>query len=116
MLTKKTSDRGQWRRSGVFIIIFELTPHLVLVFLLRSLSKYLFALCELFYISIVFRFDGFKFHEYLETISTKSNAQGLDLIKLLLWNLIYELTALIINELHIFFISNTFFQLNLSVA
>ena len=34
---------------------------------------YLFALCDLFYISIVFRFDGFKFHPFLERISTKQN-------------------------------------------
>ena len=40
---------------------------------------YLFALCDLFYISIVFRFDGFKFHPFLERISTKWNAQGGDL-------------------------------------
>ena len=57
----KTSDLGQWRRSGVFIVNFELIPHLVLVFLLWSLSMHLFALRELFDISIVFRFDGFRF-------------------------------------------------------
>ena len=34
---------------------------------------YLFALWNLFYISIVFRFDGFKFHPFLERISMKSN-------------------------------------------
>ena len=39
---------------------------------------YLFVLCEL-YILIVFRFDGFKFHSFLERISTKWNAQGADL-------------------------------------
>ena len=127
----KTSARGHWRRSGVFIVNFDLTPHLVLLFLLWSLSKYLFVLCEPFYISIVFTFDGFKFHSFLEristkwNISTKSNAQGTDLkqwngkwisIKFLYWNLNFELTAMIINELHTFFISNTFFQLNLSVV
>ena len=127
----KTSARGHWRRSGVFIVNFDLTPHLVLLFLLWSLSNYLFVLCEPFYISIVFRFDGFKFNSFLERISTKwnisrkSNAQGTDLkqwngkwisIKFLYWNLNFELTAMIINELHTFFISNTFFQLNLSVV
>ena len=127
----KTSARGHWRRSGVFIVNFDLTPHLVLLFLLWSLSNYLFVLCEPFYISIVFRFDGFKFSSFLEristkwNISTKSNAQGTDLkqwngkwisIKFLYWNLNFELTAMIINELHTFFISNTFFQLNLSVV
>ena len=54
------------------------------------------------------------------------NAQGADLrfqenrkgisIKFLWWNLNNELTALIINELHTFLISNTFIQLNLSVV
>ena len=121
----KTSDRGQWRGSTVSIVNFELIPQLVLVFLLWSLSKYLFALCELFYISIVFRFDGLKFHPFLERISAKWNGQWVDLkqcngkcisIKFLWWNLNYELTALIINELHTFFISNIFFQLNRSVV
>ena len=32
-LTIKTPDRLQWRRSGVFIVIFEHVSHLVLVFL-----------------------------------------------------------------------------------
>ena len=121
-MTIKTSHRGQWRCSGVFIVIFEIIPHLVLVFLLRSLSKHWFALYELFYISIVFRFDGFRFYLFLEriptkwNISTKWNAQGADLnqwngkwtsIKFLWWNLNYELTALITNELHNFFNLNS---------
>ena len=33
----------------------------------------MFALCELFYTLIVFRFDGFRFHPFLERISTKYN-------------------------------------------
>ena len=45
---------------------FKHIPHLVLLFLLRTLSMYWFALCDLFYILIVFRFDGFKFHPFLE--------------------------------------------------
>ena len=68
-LTIKTSDRGQGRLSGIFFGNFKLIPRLVLVFLLWSLSMYLFALCELFYISIVFRFDGFRFHPFLERIT-----------------------------------------------
>ena len=38
-LTIKTPVRGQWRRSGVFIVNFEHISHLVLVFLLLTLSK-----------------------------------------------------------------------------
>ena len=61
------------------------------MFLLRALSMYLFAVCDLFNIPIVFRFDGFKFyfHPFLERISTKKNisakwnAQGVDLKQ---WN------------------------------
>ena len=30
-LTIKTPERGQWRRSGVFIVNFQDTSHLVLV-------------------------------------------------------------------------------------
>ena len=30
---------GQWRRSGVFIVNFERIPHLVLMFLLLTLSR-----------------------------------------------------------------------------
>ena len=37
--TIKTSDRHQWRLSGVFITNFEHIPHLVLVFLLLTLSS-----------------------------------------------------------------------------
>ena len=32
-LTIKTPERGQWHRSGVFIVNFEHTSHFVLVFL-----------------------------------------------------------------------------------
>ena len=39
MLTMKTPERCQWRRSGVFILNFELISHLVLVFLLLTLSR-----------------------------------------------------------------------------
>ena len=38
-LTIKTSERPQWRRSGVFIVNFEHISHLALVFLLSTLSK-----------------------------------------------------------------------------
>ena len=91
----------------------------------KFLSMHLFGLRELFYTSIVFRSDCFRSHPFLERISTKQNismmwnAQGADLkqlngkgitIKFLWWNLNYELTALINNELHTFLISNTFFQ------
>ena len=47
--------------SDVFIVNFERISHLVLVFLLWSLNMYLLALCKLFYISIIFRFDDFNF-------------------------------------------------------
>ena len=40
-LTIKTIERRQWRRSGVFIVNFEHISHLVLVFLLFTLNKYL---------------------------------------------------------------------------
>ena len=46
---------------------------------------YLFALCDLFFVSIVFKFDCFKFHPFLERVLTKKNlsmkcnAQGFDL-------------------------------------
>ena len=36
--TIKTPERRPWRRSGVFIVNFELTSHLVLVFLLLTLN------------------------------------------------------------------------------
>ena len=58
-------------------------------------------------------------------ITTKWNAQGADLkqwngnvisIKFIWWNLNFEVTTLIINELPSFFISNTFFELSLTVA
>ena len=35
----KTPERRQWRRSDVFIVNFEHISHLVLVFLLLTLSK-----------------------------------------------------------------------------
>ena len=38
-LTIKTSERRQWRSSGVFIVNFEHISHLVLVFLLLTLSS-----------------------------------------------------------------------------
>ena len=38
-LTIKTTERRQWRRSSVFIINFEYISHLVLVFLLLTLSR-----------------------------------------------------------------------------
>ena len=40
-LTIKTLERRQWRRSGVFIVNFEHISHLVLVFLLLTLSRYM---------------------------------------------------------------------------
>ena len=41
--TIKTPERSQWSRSGVFIVNFEHISHLFLVFLLWTLSMYLFA-------------------------------------------------------------------------
>ena len=38
-LTIKTPERRQWRRSGVFIRNFEHISHLVLVFVLLTLSR-----------------------------------------------------------------------------
>ena len=38
-LTIKTPERRHWRHSGVFIVNFEHISHLVLVFLLLTLSK-----------------------------------------------------------------------------
>ena len=38
-LTINTPKRRQWRRSGVFIVNFEHISHLVLVFLLLTLSR-----------------------------------------------------------------------------
>ena len=38
-LTIQTSERRQWRRSGVFIVNFEYISHLFLVFLLLTLSR-----------------------------------------------------------------------------
>ena len=37
-LTVKTPERQQWRRSGVFIVNFEHTSQLILVFLLLLLN------------------------------------------------------------------------------
>ena len=38
-LTVKTPERRQWRRSGFFIVNFEQNSHIVLVFLLLTLSR-----------------------------------------------------------------------------
>ena len=38
-LTTKTPERLHWRRSGVFNVKFEHISHLVLVFLLLTLSR-----------------------------------------------------------------------------
>ena len=38
-LTIKISERRQWQRSGIFIVNFEHISHLVLVFLLLTLSR-----------------------------------------------------------------------------
>ena len=38
-LTIRTQERRQWRRSGLFIVIFEHISHLFLMFLLITLSK-----------------------------------------------------------------------------
>ena len=38
-VTIKTPERGNWRRSAVFIVKFEHISHLVLVFLLLTLSR-----------------------------------------------------------------------------
>ena len=40
-LTIKTPERPQWRYSGAFIVNFEHISHLVLVFLLSALSRYM---------------------------------------------------------------------------
>ena len=37
-LTMKTPERNQWRRFGVFFVNFENISHLVLMFLLLTLS------------------------------------------------------------------------------
>ena len=39
LTTKKTPERRQWRRSGVFIVNFEYISHLILVFLLLTLCR-----------------------------------------------------------------------------
>ena len=63
----------------ILVSKFEHISLLLLVFLFPSLGIYLFALCDLFYISIVFRFNGVKFHPFLERISTKwMHFQGAD--------------------------------------
>ena len=38
-LTMKTPEQPQWRRSGVFIVNYEHISHIVLVFLLLTLSR-----------------------------------------------------------------------------
>ena len=38
-LTVKTPERRQWRRSDFFIVNFEQNSHIVLVFLLLTLSR-----------------------------------------------------------------------------
>ena len=38
-LTTKTPERRNWRRPGVFVVNFEHISHLVLVFLLLTLSR-----------------------------------------------------------------------------
>ena len=35
----KANDKGQWRRSGVFIVNFEHSSYFVLVFLWLALSR-----------------------------------------------------------------------------
>ena len=42
-LIMKTSERPQWRISGIFIGNFEHLPDLFLVFLLLTLNKLMFA-------------------------------------------------------------------------
>ena len=37
-LTIKTPERGNWRRSGIFIVNFEYISHLALVLLLLTLN------------------------------------------------------------------------------
>ena len=124
-LTIKTLERGQWRRFVVYIVNFELILYLLLAFPMWLLSMYLFALSELYYISIIFTFDGFRFHPFLKRISMEWNEQGADLkqqngkyisIKFLWWKWNYEVTILIINGLHTFFYKQHLFQLSLNVA
>ena len=124
-LTIKTLERCQWRRFVVYIVNFELILYLLLAFLMWLLSMYLFALSELYYISVIFRFDGFRFHPFLKRISMEWNEQGADLkqqngkyisIKFLWWKWNYEVTILIINGLHTFFYKQHLFQLSLNVA
>ena len=43
LLTIKTSEGRQWRRCGVFIVNFDHISHLVLVFLLLTLSRWMSA-------------------------------------------------------------------------
>ena len=53
---------------------FELFSHLVLVFLLSTLSMHLFDLCDLFYISIVSSLMAASFILFLERFSRNWNA------------------------------------------
>ena len=64
-----TSERGQKRRSGIFIINFEHISHLALVFLLWNLNMYLFALYDHFYISSIWWFQvSFIFREDFQEV------------------------------------------------
>ena len=49
-LTIKTPERHQWCRSGVFFVNFEHISHLVLVFLLLTLSRQMPAEILFFYL------------------------------------------------------------------
>ena len=56
-LTIKTPKRRHWRRSGAFIVNFEHTSHLVLLFLLLTLSR----LCHVMLCLFIFRFPEHKY-------------------------------------------------------
>ena len=51
-LTIKTPEWHQWHQPGVFIVNFEHISHHFLVFLLLILSMYLFAVQDLYWVSI----------------------------------------------------------------
>ena len=103
-LTTNTSDPGQWRRSGVFIVNFIVIPHLVQVFLLWSLRMYLFVVWNLLYfnrfyiwrfeVSSIFREDFHQvkyFHEVgcseglFKTMECKRHFNKISIMKLKLW-------------------------------